>query len=166
MLGVWFCQGREDWLTVGEMTPARGWLGYLGPCHTPAEVAALVQAGQEAMRKAAVEVARQEANSFNSEETADYRDGAHNAAVEIWRTLQGLPLPSAPAALARIEAEAEARGMERAAAWHDEQATDHRKRADRWAQGSIERDRHNYIARQHDGHAAAVRARAMEAGDE
>jgi hypothetical protein len=65
-----------------------------------AEVAALVQAGQEAMREACAAVA--------AEYEAEGSFGTPHAIAK-------LPLPDAPAALARIEAEAEARGMERAA---------------------------------------------------
>lgn len=95
---------------------------YEGPMHTPAEVAALVAAGQEAMRAQIV--------GWISE-VRDYcisqRDAADNKAAEdlfdalardragILEGIALMPLPSAPAALARIEAEAEARGMERAA---------------------------------------------------
>jgi hypothetical protein len=75
---------------------------------------------------------------------------------EAERRIRALPLPSAPDALARMIEAAEARGMEKAAAWHDEQA-------ERVRGGPLyDIDK----AAAHRSHAAALRARAKEAGDE
>ena len=101
-----------------------------------AEVAALVQAGQEAMREACAAVA--------AEYEAEGSFGTPHAIAK-------LPLPSALAALARIEAEAEKRGMEKAAAWHDVQAELRGENGPLYSQ-----------VRTHTQFAAAIRAAAGE----
>jgi hypothetical protein len=49
--GMWFFQGNENYLVAEQMTQAHGWRGYLGPCLTPVEVAALA-AERDALREA------------------------------------------------------------------------------------------------------------------
>jgi hypothetical protein len=91
--------------------------------YTPAEVAALVAAGQEAMREAAAVLAADRARQHRSiaEDAARAPGTRERAWVSLTEAtvtadqIRALPIPDAPAALARIEAEAEARGMERAA---------------------------------------------------
>jgi hypothetical protein len=118
---------------VGKLTVKQA--RYIGPLYTPAEVAALVAAGQEAMRAwlkdalrkchAGRRTAREKCN--NDECTGcpacdEYRD-ADIQAMCYSHALEALNAVSAPDALARIRAEAERRGMERAAeiagGWRD-----------------------------------------------
>ena len=81
---------------------------YLGPCLTPAEVAAREAASAEAMREACADVAQQVAD-----------EGAHNhyvraGCIATRDSIRAIPLPHA-SALARALAAAEKRGMEKAA---------------------------------------------------
>ena len=113
----WVCGLPSQW--VAELAMWRGeggfmlrpetWraLPYGGPCHTPAEVAALVAAGQERGVKRAARIAR----------AADDVEGACKETVGmVVRAIEfALSRDVAPDALARIRAEAERRGMERAA---------------------------------------------------
>jgi len=105
-----------EWIdTDGEFPPGHAdmFYDYLGPCPLPAEVGALVAAGQEAMRAACAVAAREaclvppDGGSPTAEEVA--------VCDEAERRIRALPLPDAPGALARMIAEAAARGMERAA---------------------------------------------------
>jgi hypothetical protein len=108
------------------MTAPTGWPTENGPfdandpahrLYTPAEVAALVAAGQEAMREACaahIEAVREWAGQDH------YCDSCKGGAIypdreDEARRVRALPLPDAPGALARMIAEAEVRGMERAA---------------------------------------------------
>jgi hypothetical protein len=101
--GMWFFQGNENYLVAEQMTQAHGWRGYLGPCLTPAEVAA-----REAAAAAAIKA---ECSRRLDQMLAEQRAGPHGSdprdRFEAW-------LDDGDDALARVRAEAMREGMERA----------------------------------------------------
>jgi hypothetical protein len=112
----------DDW-----MGPA--WVGsqarYLGPCHTPVEVAALVAAAQEAMRE---KMRAEEQQLARIIVAADLMQQATALGPDWAATMQnGLDRMGLSDALARVPAEAKRAGMEAAlviaTAVHDQAAS-------------------------------------------
>lgn len=86
---------------------------YLGPMHTPAEVAALVAAGQEGMREACARAAMVEIG-WNAPK-AEVRKAIAMQAAHTVNAIRERPLPDAAATLDRVRAEERAKVWEEAA---------------------------------------------------
>lgn len=100
--GFWFFQGVEEPYRAERMGPSSGWLGYLGPCLTPAEITACEQAawlaGAEAMREAAA----RDIDCACPSRAAILRDGhkscphSVNCAARNAEAIRAIPLPTPP----------------------------------------------------------------------
>ena len=111
--------GKSNIIKTWDVNVPHAYVGYCGATGNHAraifdgvqqEAAALIAAGQEAMREACVEEAK--AEMLECAQRGD--KSGMTAAAHIQSDICALPLPSTPAALARMIAEAEARGMEKA----------------------------------------------------
>lgn len=115
---------RVDGPTAERMAEARH---YLGPCLTPAEVAAQVAAAVLAEREACAAICGEVAR----ERWAAEKKRPVGEPLFLWlggpdseceRRIQRQPAPSGADALAAMLAQARREGIEAAAKWHDEQA--------------------------------------------
>lgn len=114
--GVWFwdadAQGWRPALLAEDFVKH---LTYLGPCLTPAEVAAAVQAECAVLREACANIVRQKAIELANALCPTLAEEWHEASAKI----HALPIPgiaALPIDRDAALAAAEARGMERAAA--------------------------------------------------
>jgi hypothetical protein len=167
----------QGWSEGDSMTPpsvfAETWGCYLGPCHTPAEVAALVAAGQEAMREACAKIV--EAHAAAAKRCSEEPDVIYRIRAEFLANSYAIqqaandvrvtPISSEAAALARVRAEARRAGMEEAAGIA-EKAREKAKRgaAEEWGYANSPQIRERLYARSYEAGeiAAAIRAAAKE----
>lgn len=136
---------------------------YLGPCPTPAEHAAAVQAERAAMAEAAAKAIYQQWHAEPG--FVPWVDRGNSVRQDDARRLARRAMDfTDTSALAAAEARAEARGMERAARWHDEQAAADEKLAERMIGANA--DAFNGYARKHRKQAATIRALTPSAAGE
>lgn len=76
--GRWTVHGDVGWTPAQVATLMH--LRYLGPCHTPAEVAALVAAGQEGMREACAAIV--DAHAAAAKRCSEEADVIHRIRAE------------------------------------------------------------------------------------